>query len=138
MEDILEVSAPREITIFLPCGLLGLEHIKRFILLTDPDEEPFSWLQVMDQSDLAFIVIPGFVAFPDYSPDIPAEDVAFLDLYRPEDALVFNIVTLHSNGTATVNLKGPVVVNRFTMRGKQVILANAAELSVQQPLPILS
>ncbi|MEJ0091179.1 MAG: motility-associated protein [Limisphaerales bacterium] len=38
----------------------------------------------------------------------------------------------------TVNLKGPLIINRHTLAGKQVILANAnaTDYSVQHPLPV--
>jgi flagellar assembly factor FliW len=68
-------------------------------------------------------------------PDLSPEDVKFLALESPDDALLLNIVTLRPRGRATVNLKGPVVINRFTLVGKQVVLANAADYSVQHPLP---
>jgi flagellar assembly factor FliW len=34
-------------------------------------------------------------------------------------------------------LKGPVVINRQTRTGKQVIIANAADYSVEHPLPVV-
>ena len=40
------------------------------------------------------------------------------------------------NGGATVNLKGPIVVNRHTLRGKQVIPTNAPKFALQHPLPV--
>ncbi len=110
----------------LPMGLLGFEQIKEFVLIADPDEEPFAWLQVKDDASLAFIVINPFLVASDYSPDLPAPDVEFLGLEEPEDAILLNIVTLHGPGRATVNLKGPVVINRHTMVGKQVVVANAS------------
>lgn len=138
LEEIAEVAAVQQAKIYLPCGLLGLEHIKRFALITNPQEEPFSWLEVTDQQDLAFVVIPAFIAFPGYAPDIPAEDLTFLEIYGPDDALIYNIVTLRPEGGATVNLKGPIVVNKYTMRGKQVILSNAADYSVNEPLALFN
>lgn len=117
-------------------GLLGFEQIKEFVLIADPEEEPFAWLQVKDDASLAFIVINPFLVASDYSPDLPAPDVEFLGLEEPEDAILLNIVTLHGPGRATVNLKGPVVINRHTMVGKQVVVANASEYSVHHPLPV--
>ena len=73
---------------------------------------------------------------PDYEPDVATEDVEFLELSSPEDALLFNIVTLRGDGRATVNLKGPIVVNRYTLKGKQVVLTNAARYALQHPLPV--
>lgn len=130
------VPVKDENIVHLPLGLLGFEPIKRYALLVNPNETPFRWLQVLDQPDLAFLVLPALEVFPDYEPDVPAEDVKFLGLNSPDDALVFNIVTLSAKGSATVNLKGPIVINRFTLTGKQVVLANAARYSIQQPLPL--
>jgi flagellar assembly factor FliW len=120
----------------LPMGLLGFEHLKDYLLETNPGEEPFCWLRVKDKAALAFVVINPFLVAPDYQPDLPQTDVEFLGIEEPSDALLFNIVTLHPGGKATVNLKGPIVMNRHTFTGKQVVLANASEYEVQHPLPV--
>jgi len=130
------VTVRNENIVHLPLGLLGFERIKRYALLQNENESPFQWLQVIDQPDLAFLVLPALEVFPDYEPDVPAEDVKFLGLNHPDDALVFNIVTLGAKGSATANLKGPIVINRFTLQGKQVVLANASRYSIQHPLPL--
>jgi flagellar assembly factor FliW len=119
----------------LPLGLLGIEHIKEYVLVSNPGEEPFLWFQVQGDSNLAFLVLSPFAVEPTYSPDISNDDAAFLGLKDPSDALLFNIVTMRGAQTATVNLKGPIVLNRHTLVGKQVIPLNAAEFSVQHPLP---
>jgi flagellar assembly factor FliW len=120
----------------LPLGLLGFERIKEYHLLANPKEAPFLWLQVPEDPTLAFLLINPFVAEADYQPDIPDEDARFLGLEEPTDALLFNIVTLRGPSRATVNLKGPIILNRRTLVGKQVVLNNAAEYSVQHPLPV--
>lgn len=121
----------------LPLGILGFEQIKSFALLANPDEKPFAWLRVADNNSLAFVVIDPFVAMPDYAPNIPVTDVEFLELKDPGDALLLGIVTIHGHNHATINLKGPVVINRQTRTGKQVIIANAADYSVEHPLPVV-
>ena len=82
-----------------------------------------------------FLVLPPFTAIPEYQPEISDEDVAYLRLKNPADALIYNIVTLRP-GHATINLKGPIVINRYTLRGKQVVLQNASKWSVRHPLPL--
>ena len=132
-----ETSAtPMTNRVTLPMGILGFEKIKEYILLADPAEAPFAWLRVADNASLAFVVINPFSAVPDYAPDIPEADVEFLGLKESSDALLLNIVTVHGSTRATVNLKGPIVINRATHVGKQVIIANAGEYSVQHPLPV--
>jgi len=129
-------AAPTVTEVRLPMGLLGFEQTKGYLLIANPGEEPFEWLQVKDNAALAFVVIDPFLVVADYQPDIPQTDVEFLKLKRPEDALVLGIVTLRDNHPPTVNLKGPIVINRHTHTGKQVIIANAAAYSVQHPLPL--
>jgi flagellar assembly factor FliW len=132
----LEITAVRrENIIHLPKGLLGFETIQKYVLLANPEEAPFEWLQVLDRPDLAFLVLSPFEVLANYEMKLGEEDVEFLNLASPADALVRNIVTLRPMGTSTINLKGPIVINRNTLIGKQVILANAADYELQQPLP---
>ena len=137
--DILEpevLPVAQENIIQLPLGLFGFEQIKRYVLLARPEEEPFLWLQMMEEPSLAFLVIPSSEIGSEYQPDISAEDVEFLGLTEPGDALVYNIVTLRQNGAATANLKGPLVVNRYTLAGKQVVPVNASEYALQHRLSL--
>jgi flagellar assembly factor FliW len=133
-KEVLTVKT--ENVVQIPLGLLGFEGIKRFVLLADPEEAPFSWLQVLDDPGLAFVVVSPLELLPDYHPDVSPDDVSYLKIEAPEDALVYAIAALHGTGQTTLNLKGPIVINRQTLVGKQVILANAAAYSVRHPLPL--
>lgn len=137
--DTLEMKAPEVLAdnrLQLPAGILGFEQFKEYMLLANPAEAPFAWLRVTENVSLAFVVINPFLVMPDYAPDIPDADVEFLGLKEANDALLFNIVTVWGPNNATVNLKGPIVINRHTHVGKQVIIANASDYSVQHPLPV--
>ena len=120
--------------IHLPHGLLGFEHLKRYVLLANPDEAPFLWFETHEDKSISFLVVSPYVVMPNYQPELCPEDVAFLGLKSPREAMIFNIVTLRGSQGATVNLKGPIVVNRTNLVGKQVIPVNAANYAVQHPL----
>ena len=120
--------------ITLPMGLLGFEQVKHYNLLGSAEEAPFLWLQMVEDPSLAFLVISPAVVLDFYRPDLSDEDVEFLGLADARDALVFNIVTVHADGKATVNLKGPIVVNRSTLVGKQIVPLNAGHYSLQHPV----
>jgi flagellar assembly factor FliW len=137
--EMIETETPtavRHDLVRMPNGMLGFEAIKDYMLTSNPEEHPFAWLKVQDNSALAFVVIDPFVALPDYQPDIPQADVDFLKLNQADDALLLSVVTIHNETRATVNLKGPIVINRHTHVAKQVIIANAAAYSVTHPLPL--
>ena len=131
----MPLTVGNDAVVHLPCGLLGFEPVKRYVLSSIPGEEPLMWFRDQNDPSLAFLVVSPFEVLPTYEPDLPAEDVRYLGLESPEDAVLLNIVTLRAHGRSTVNLKGPIVINRFSLIGKQVVLANAADYSVQHTLP---
>jgi len=137
--ELMEREQPTTHTnnvILLPYGLLGFERVKNYSLLANPGENPFQWFQMLDDARHAFLVLPPGAAVSNYEPDLEDQDVQFLELNDPSDALVFGIVTMRGAGRATVNLKGPIVINRRTWVGKQVIPNNAAQYPVRHPLPV--
>jgi len=134
MTEIKTCQSEGRDIIRLPFGLLGFEHVKQYTLLTNPAEAPFMWFQMLDDAKRAFLVVPPDRLGLDYQPDISDDEVDFLQLTDPSDAFLLNIVTLRRDGPATVNLKGPVVINRRTLIGKQVIPNNAAQYSLHHPL----
>ena len=88
--NTLEIMKPTKKTttrgndsVFLPYGLLGFERVKNYRLLTNPDEAPFLWFQMLDGGERAFLVIPPGTVVADYQPDLPEEDVKFLELENP-------------------------------------------------------
>lgn len=130
-------------TIELPSGLIGFPELTTFELQPAVGSEPFLWLQPTTDAELSFLAVePGGVV-ADYAPELFEEDASWLELDGPEaaanDALILNIVTRRPSDpslAATVNLVGPVVVNRRNSVGKQVILANHARYSARHPLVV--
>jgi flagellar assembly factor FliW len=120
----------------MPVGLLGFEQVKKYVLLATPEEEPFMWLQMLDNPSQGFVVVPPVAVVPSYAPDIPQADVEALGIKSPDDAIILNIVTVR-NGETTVNLKGPIVVNRNTLVAKQCIPTNVAAFALQQPISLV-
>ena len=133
IDELQKLPVKKENVISMPLGLLGFEQVKKYVLLVTPEEEPFLWLQMLDNPNQGFVVISPSAAVPGYAPDIPEADIEFLNIKSSADALVLNIVTVR-NGQATVNLKGPIAINRHTLVGKQCIPTNVAEFALQHPI----
>ena len=55
------ISAPTVTEVRLPMGLLGFERVKDYLLIANPGEEPFEWLQAKNNPALAFVVIDPFI-----------------------------------------------------------------------------
>jgi flagellar assembly factor FliW len=133
LDEPQRLPVNKENIISMPLGLLGFERVKKYVLLNTREEEPFLWLQMLDNPAQGFVVVAPSVVLPAYAPDIHQADIDFLGIKSPADAIVLNIVTVRG-GQATVNLKGPIVLNRHTLVGKQCIPGNVAQFAVQHPV----
>jgi flagellar assembly factor FliW len=107
-------------------GLYGFPDAKRFVITDVPGGgDIFKLLVAVDQPDLGFTLVYPFAFFPDYTPDIPDEDVRELGAEKPEDVLVMCIANVPQQfKDATANLKAPVVLVPGTRKGRQVILSD--------------
>ena len=110
--------------IIFPFGILGFENLKNYVLM-DAKQQPFYWLQSLDVPEIAFVLINPFVFRPDYSIDVPPEEMEDIELQTSEDPLVFAIVTIPENQSKmTANLQGPIIINRQNKLGRQAISSN--------------
>jgi len=108
----------------LPRGLFGFEDERRYLFVERDDATPFMWLQSLDRPALAFVVVDPRVVLPDYSPTISERDIAALGakpIAKLEMVVIVGIPDDEHNMTA--NLKGPIVFDPRTRRGRQVIVA---------------
>lgn len=109
--------------ISFPAGIPGFEKQKEFVIVHLPEYTPFEWLVSTDGSGLRFAIINPMVFQPDYSPDIRKEQLEDLEIEKPEDILLYSIVTIRENPEeSTANLIGPVIINKTKRVGKQIII----------------
>jgi flagellar assembly factor FliW len=122
--------------LILPLGIIGFPEHRRAELLYSADYLPFLWMRLHGPDVLHFVVIELGGVIPGYEPEMFEEDVSQLDLRDASEALVLNIVTMQRQKSvgATVNLIGPIVVNRRTRVGRQRVIANHGRYSAQHPL----
>jgi flagellar assembly factor FliW len=132
----LEKENPAAGLIRLPQGLVGFPKHTMLEFLYQPDQLPFLWMRLHGPEPIHFVVIEPRGIIPDYELELFDEDTEFLGLNAPEEAAIFNIVTIYGRlpVEATVNLVGPVIVNRRTGLAKQVVLANHSRYSTHHPL----
>ena len=116
------VNVKDEQLVTFPEGLLGFEKYTKFALI-DSEYEPFIWLQSLDESALAFLMIDPFIINPDFEVDIDDKELGKIGIKDPSDVLVMTIVTVPNDGSpVTANLRGPVIINKKTHEGMQAIL----------------
>jgi flagellar assembly factor FliW len=118
-----EIELPNSEILTMPEGLLGFGHLNRYAILKDPDEEPFIWLQSVDESDLSFVVVDPFMFFPGYEIQVKTNELSAIKLDDLYKATVLAIVTVPEDPmNLTANLRGPLVVNTNSKLAKQFVL----------------
>lgn len=132
------IETPPDSLFQLPHGLVGFTGYKTFEIFYKPEELPFRWLRLNGPEALHFVVVDPSEAVADYEPELFDEDASALGITRSDQAALFNIVTVNSTmpPSATVNLVGPIVINRETGMARQVVLANYTRYSAHHSLVI--
>ena len=133
-----EPEAVERNEVSLPQGLFGFPEIRSMELVFDNDELPFMWLREQKQDGLAFVVLEPMGVVPNYSVEISDSDVEVLGIQSAEDTMILNIVTISAEhpGKISLNLVGPIIVNRRTLVGKQCIISNHEEYSARHLIDV--
>ena len=122
----------------LPQGLFGFPDIRSMELVFDKEELPFMWLREQVQDGLAFVVLePGGIV-QNYAVEISDADIQILGISGSEDTMILNIVTISSEhpGKISLNLVGPIIVNRNTLVAKQCIINNHEQFSARHMIDV--
>jgi flagellar assembly factor FliW len=137
--DLTNNASTLAVEISFPAGLPGFPEARRFQLAPwGAVETPFMLMTAVDDPDTGFVVVAPWVFYPDYQFDLDTATTERLALNEPEDAVVFCVVTLRDRpADATLNLLGPIVVNRHTLEAAQIVLPSSG-YSVRAPLAAAS
>lgn len=125
-----EVEYNLDEVIIFEKGLYGFEGKQEFILINLEDPEfPFNWLQSIDDENLSFVLTSPFLFVNDYEFDLSDTLTDELGITKHEDVLILNTVVLNEKlEKSTMNLQAPIVINRNSNKGKQIILEEDYEL----------
>jgi flagellar assembly factor FliW len=129
-------SSSEECILQLPFGLIGLPKLTTFAFAPIENSWPFMSMNWVGNKRMNFVVIDPSGLIPGYDIELSDEDAESLQIESSEDVQILNIVTVHSSRPQfiTVNLIGPIVINRQTGIGKQVIIQNWNRYSSEYPL----
>lgn len=115
-------------------GLLGFNDLEKFVLLDDPNDEIFAWLQSCDEPSIAFPVLEPELFEDNYSLNMTKSDLATLKVADETKLRSFCIITIPEDpARMTANLKAPVVVNIENRMARQCVLQNN-KLEIREPI----
>lgn len=122
---------------FMPEGLIGLSDFKHFELIVDPESLPFVVLRSINGDEIQIPAVEPIGLVSDYVLDIGDEDAEQLGLRgRSATPLILNVATIKSFDPqkVTLNLAAPILINRQTRIGRQVVLVNYQKYSTTHVL----
>lgn len=129
-----EVQISGSDIINFPEGILGFGDLKRFVLLDDPNDDIFAWLQACDDAAVAFPVLEPELFASEYKVNASKADLEALQMPSLEGSRMFSIVTIPEDPTKmTGNLKAPVIVNIQKRIGRQCVLQDN-NLAIREPI----
>jgi flagellar assembly factor FliW len=117
-----------------PEGILGFNDLKRFVLLDDPNDDIFAWLQACDDEAIAFPVLEPELFAAEFRVNASKADLEALQMPSLEGSRMFSIVTIPEDPTKmTGNLKAPVIINIQKRIGRQCVLQDN-NLAIREPI----
>jgi flagellar assembly factor FliW len=102
-------------------GLPGFEACRGFVLVASEAFGPLQCLQSVEGPAASFLVIDPRRVLPDYRCELSDADRRRLGAGDHDTLLWLSLVTIELDGTVTVNLRAPIVINPVTMNGQQVV-----------------
>lgn len=106
-------------------GLPGFENLKKYILFPIEENELFNVLHSIEDDSVGLITVSPFNILKEYEFKLEDNILRELEISSPEEVIVINTVTLHSNvEKITVNMKAPIIININRKLGEQIILDN--------------
>ena len=128
-------NRPEDKVLHFRGGIPGFPTAEHFTLTDLTDDGIFQQLTCLEDPDLAMVVLFPWLAFPDYTPDLPDADLRDLGIETPEDVVLFCTVTVDEEAEQIfVNLRAPFVANARTMAARQLVLDDTT-LPLRAPIP---
>jgi flagellar assembly factor FliW len=110
-------------------GLPGFENCRQFVVVGSPAMQPFTVVQGIEPGAPSFVAIDPRRVAGEYATELDRVDLARLGSTGQAPLLWLAIVAAGEDGSATANLRAPLVINPAAMRGIQLI-------GVDSPYPI--
>jgi len=120
-----ELEIPEDKIIEFPKGLLGFEQFHKYIILQRQDSEPFSWLQCLEDPNLAFVITNPAFFFPSYKIEMHMKELEDIEVNERSSIETYVIITIPKDiSQMSANLQGPILINTDVGLGKQIVLVN--------------
>ncbi len=129
-----EIEYDPDNTLLFPEGLVGLENLRKFVVMPNEKEGPLFWIQSVEDPQVAFILTDPTGFYYDYKVVPDGREREKLGIDDNGECLIVSVVSVSSEREITLNLAAPILFAPETNRALQVIL-EGTQFSPQTPLP---
>lgn len=117
-----EVEYEENNLLIFPQGLIGLSHLKNFVVMPNEKKSPLFWIQSVDDPAMAFVLTNPQDFFRDYVVNVQTEERSQLDIEEEDEIFILSIVTVPPTQDITLNLAAPILFAPKSNKALQVIL----------------
>lgn len=112
--------------LFLPKGILGFSQLSKYVIIEKDEYEPFKWLQSVEESDVAFVIVDPTFFFSDYKLELHEKELEELNFQQMKELTPYVIVTVPPDPSQmSADLLGPLVINFKKRIAKQVVMPDS-------------
>jgi flagellar assembly factor FliW len=126
-------APPDTMVVEFPPGIPGFETCRRFVVIASPELSPLSCLRSLDPPEASFLLVDPLLLDREYDLTLREFERTRLGATADDPLVWLAIVSVKADGSATANLRAPVVINARRMVGCQFI-RDDGEYSVNFPL----
>ena len=108
-------------------AILGFEDLRKFMLVSRPESDPFKWLQSLEDPKVAFVIVEPRLILDNYVVELSQHDIKQLHgTQQLNDYKIFVIMTVPKGHPEkiSVNLQGPLIINLKNLKAIQMVLNN--------------
>jgi flagellar assembly factor FliW len=110
-------------------GIPGLRGINQYAIIESDDLAPFRWLQACQPNYLSLMTLDPVFIDANYKIRLAPLDREDLEVTDESDLMIQSLIVVPEDPKQmTANLLAPVVLNRTSMKGKQVVVEGPPDL----------
>lgn len=118
---VLDVKDDEVLTFTQP--IIGFQEYRRFVLVPVPTDKSIRWLQSVDSSELAFLLIEPHFVMPDYKITLNPHELAEMAVTSVDELEIYTLLVVPEDlSKVRTNLKAPILINPKQRLGKQTVL----------------
>lgn len=119
-----QIEIDEESIIYFEEGIPGFDDIHRYgVIKSEDPESPFSWIQAIEDSEIAFALVNPFAVKNDYDFELKNKYAKNLEIEDINQVVVYAVVVVPEDiSKISMNLKAPIIVNMNNRKAAQIIL----------------